>query len=313
MAATNVETCKGDDAPRIECGGHPLAAACLLTEAEPPRLRARRRAGQRSVGARQSGAGRDSGRIRAGPSRHRAWIRWRSRSPRDGRLPSRDRDRRSSSQLPGSYRRSGSTTNTSMNTIHDNHKQVSDGNKVGRGLGSVQASPCTGAAGLRGHTHLPSRRNIWASGSTAARCRLGRGELGRGRRQTESGRISTVRGNRTGFSGRGGLSSAFGARPRVHRARPVGQTPAGLCPRRPNAYAAHSVAAVRRSCSCVVFVVVQMPTSAFANTIHEHDSRRATIEQRTVIERILAHLGLPVDLPSPAPARSPEWLPGRSD
>ena len=39
----------------------------------------------------------------------------------------------------------------------------------------------------------------------------------------------------------------------------------------------------------------------------------ATIEQRAVIEKILAYLGLPVDLPSPAPARSPEWLPGWSD
>jgi len=36
----------------------------------------------------------------------------------------------------------------------------------------------------------------------------------------------------------------------------------------------------------------------------------ATIENRDVIERILAHLGLPVDVPTPAPARSTEWLPG---
>jgi uncharacterized protein YbaR (Trm112 family) len=49
----------------------------------------------------------------------------------------------------------------------------------------------------------------------------------------------------------------------------------------------------------------------------------ATIEQRAVIEKILTHLthlGLPVDLPSPATdlrrafgrqaARSPEWFPG---
>jgi hypothetical protein len=34
----------------------------------------------------------------------------------------------------------------------------------------------------------------------------------------------------------------------------------------------------------------------------------ATIEQRAVIERILAHLGLPTELPSPAPAGSPNWL-----
>jgi hypothetical protein len=41
----------------------------------------------------------------------------------------------------------------------------------------------------------------------------------------------------------------------------------------------------------------------------------ATIEQRAVIEKILAHLGLPVDPPSPAPARSAAWLllAGRSD
>jgi len=39
----------------------------------------------------------------------------------------------------------------------------------------------------------------------------------------------------------------------------------------------------------------------------------ATIEDRRVIEQILAHLNLPVDPPSPALARSPEWLPGWSD
>jgi hypothetical protein len=39
----------------------------------------------------------------------------------------------------------------------------------------------------------------------------------------------------------------------------------------------------------------------------------ATIEERGVVEKILSHLGLPVDLPSPTPARSPEWLPGWSD
>jgi hypothetical protein len=36
----------------------------------------------------------------------------------------------------------------------------------------------------------------------------------------------------------------------------------------------------------------------------------ATIEQAGVIEKILAHLGLPLELPTPAPARSTEWLPG---
>jgi uncharacterized protein YbaR (Trm112 family) len=35
----------------------------------------------------------------------------------------------------------------------------------------------------------------------------------------------------------------------------------------------------------------------------------ATIENRTVIEKILAHLGLPLEVPTPAPARSTEWLP----
>jgi len=36
----------------------------------------------------------------------------------------------------------------------------------------------------------------------------------------------------------------------------------------------------------------------------------ATIENRAAIERILAHLGLPIDMPTPAPARSGEWRPG---
>jgi hypothetical protein len=36
----------------------------------------------------------------------------------------------------------------------------------------------------------------------------------------------------------------------------------------------------------------------------------ATIAQREVIEKILAHLRLPVDLPGPAPPGAPEWLPG---
>jgi hypothetical protein len=38
----------------------------------------------------------------------------------------------------------------------------------------------------------------------------------------------------------------------------------------------------------------------------------ATIEQPGVIEKILTHLGLPAELPSPAPATSPVWLPGFS-
>jgi hypothetical protein len=37
----------------------------------------------------------------------------------------------------------------------------------------------------------------------------------------------------------------------------------------------------------------------------------ATIEQRTVIEKILRHLGLPsAPPPEPAPRRHPPWLPG---
>jgi hypothetical protein len=36
----------------------------------------------------------------------------------------------------------------------------------------------------------------------------------------------------------------------------------------------------------------------------------ATIEDRAVVEKILTHLGLPVDLPRPSAARTPEWLPG---
>jgi hypothetical protein len=39
----------------------------------------------------------------------------------------------------------------------------------------------------------------------------------------------------------------------------------------------------------------------------------ATIEDRSVIEKILGHLALPVDLPSPAPARSTKCLPGWSE
>lgn len=36
----------------------------------------------------------------------------------------------------------------------------------------------------------------------------------------------------------------------------------------------------------------------------------ATIQERAVVEKILLHLGLPGAVPSPAPARSPPWLPG---
>jgi hypothetical protein len=39
----------------------------------------------------------------------------------------------------------------------------------------------------------------------------------------------------------------------------------------------------------------------------------ATIEDRAVIEGILTHLGLPVDLPQLAAARTPAWLPGVRD
>lgn len=36
----------------------------------------------------------------------------------------------------------------------------------------------------------------------------------------------------------------------------------------------------------------------------------ATIEDRAVIEKILRHLGLPVDAPAPEPPRRTSWLPG---
>jgi hypothetical protein len=36
----------------------------------------------------------------------------------------------------------------------------------------------------------------------------------------------------------------------------------------------------------------------------------ATIHQRAVIEKILRHLGLPIDVPEPTPARLTPWLPG---
>jgi hypothetical protein len=39
----------------------------------------------------------------------------------------------------------------------------------------------------------------------------------------------------------------------------------------------------------------------------------ATIEDRAVVEKILTHLGLPVDPPQPSAARTPEWLPGVRD
>ena len=39
----------------------------------------------------------------------------------------------------------------------------------------------------------------------------------------------------------------------------------------------------------------------------------ATIEGRAVIEKILTHLGLPVDLPQPSATRTPAWLPGVRD
>src|SRR5512139_2115262 len=36
----------------------------------------------------------------------------------------------------------------------------------------------------------------------------------------------------------------------------------------------------------------------------------ATIEDRAAVEKILTHLGLPVELPPPSAARTPAWLPG---
>jgi len=39
----------------------------------------------------------------------------------------------------------------------------------------------------------------------------------------------------------------------------------------------------------------------------------ATIEERAVVAQLLTHLGSPVDLPQPSPARTPAWLPGVRD
>ena len=39
----------------------------------------------------------------------------------------------------------------------------------------------------------------------------------------------------------------------------------------------------------------------------------ATIDQRAVIDRILRHLGLPSELPSPWPARAPPLEPDATD
>ena len=36
----------------------------------------------------------------------------------------------------------------------------------------------------------------------------------------------------------------------------------------------------------------------------------ATIEDRAVIEKILRHLGLPIDPPAPAAGTAADWLPG---
>jgi hypothetical protein len=36
----------------------------------------------------------------------------------------------------------------------------------------------------------------------------------------------------------------------------------------------------------------------------------ATIEERAVVEKILAHLGLPIEVPAAVPARAEAWLPG---
>jgi len=39
----------------------------------------------------------------------------------------------------------------------------------------------------------------------------------------------------------------------------------------------------------------------------------ATIADQAVVEKILTHLGLPVEPPRPSPARTPAWLPGVRD
>ena len=48
-------------------------------------------------------------------------------------------------------------------------------------------------------------------------------------------------------------------------------------------------------------------------TITDTPARGFRRAGRAAIEKILRHLGLPADLPSPAPARAPPWLPGLSD
>ena len=70
---------------------------------------------------------------------------------------------------------------------------------------------------------------------------------------------------------------------------------------------------MRESCPSV--------TSTNTNTIHDiacpdcggRLRLLATIAERAAIEKILKHLGLPADLPSPAPPRAPPWLPGVPD
>ena len=48
-------------------------------------------------------------------------------------------------------------------------------------------------------------------------------------------------------------------------------------------------------------------------TITDTPARGFRRAGRAAIEKILSHLGLPTDLPTPAPARAPPWLPGVTD
>jgi hypothetical protein len=84
-----------------------------------------------------------------------------------------------------------------------------------------------------------------------------------------------------------------------------------------------------RAVVAFVHVVVRMSTRAFDDLRSSRSRTRArfticpdcggrlrllaTITERAAIEKILRHLGLPADLPNPAPARAPPWLPGVPD
>jgi hypothetical protein len=66
----------------------------------------------------------------------------------------------------------------------------------------------------------------------------------------------------------------------------------------------------------LVFVLVFATTTTRTNTVHDVACLEcggrlrllATIDDSAVIDKILRHLGLPVEPPAPAPARTPAWL-----